>query len=110
MHADDTALASKFKVTKFPSFFLLKGNDKAVPFEGESFSYKDLFEFINIYSETFVFPGDAEQAGEVKSAASKPWLNTALPFLAKESANDVCLQKDGTLCVIYVVSENAQSD
>lgn len=98
---DEEALAKKYKVTKFPTFLLLKNGEKPKPYEGSSFTYSELFEFINIYSETFVFVGDLEQK-EVKSAASKPWLNVATPFLAKDSANDICLQKDGTLCVIYL--------
>jgi len=30
--------------------------------------------------------------------------------MSKDSANDICLKKDGTLCVIYVVPEAAKSD
>ena len=33
----------------------------------------------------------------------------AVPYLTKDSANDICLQKDGTLCVIYVVPSKAES-
>ena len=44
----------------YPSFFLLKGGGKPIKYEGEGYSYKELFEFINIYSETFVFVGDQE--------------------------------------------------
>ena len=46
----------------------------------------------------------------MKSSAAKAWLNQPIPFLSKDSANDICLKKDGTLCVIYVVPEAAQSD
>ena len=30
--------------------------------------------------------------------------------MSKDSANDICLKKDGTLCVIYVVADKSQSD
>ena len=60
MKADEEALVKQFKVKKFPSFQLLKGNDKPVVYDGDSYTYKELFEFINIYSETFVFVGDLE--------------------------------------------------
>jgi len=30
--------------------------------------------------------------------------------MSKDSANDICLKKDGTLCVIYVVSDKSLSD
>lgn len=110
MRADDEDLAKKYKVTSYPAFFLLKGGEKPLKYEGETYLYKDLFEFINIYSETFVFVGDNAANQEVKSAASRPWLSTVVPYMAKDSANDLCLKKDGTLCVIYVVKDAASSD
>jgi thioredoxin-like negative regulator of GroEL len=30
--------------------------------------------------------------------------------MSKDSANDICLKKDGTLCVIYVVADKSKSD
>lgn len=65
-----------------------------------------MFDFINIYSETFVFKDTNQE--EVKSAASKPWLNEKVPMLASDSANDICLKKEGALCVVYIV-KNAES-
>ena len=109
MRHDDEELVKQFKVKKFPSFYLLKNNDKPVKYDGESYTYKELFEFINIYSETFVLVGEGEQK-EVKSAATKPWLNVAAPYMTKDSANDICLKKDGTLCVIYIVKDKASSN
>lgn len=70
-------------------------------YDGGSYTYAELFEFINIYSETFVDVSSQKQE-EVKSAATKMWLNMATPYLASDSANDICLKRDGTLCVIYV--------
>lgn len=64
-----------------------------------------MFDFINIYSETFVFRGDQE---EVKSAATKPWLNDKIPNLTIDSADDICMKKEGSLCVIYI-AKNAES-
>jgi len=87
---------------------LLKNKDKPIQYNGDSYTYAELFEFINIYSETFVFVGDQEQK-EVKSAASKTWLNVKTPFLTKDSGNDICLKKDGTLCVVYIVNEGKDS-
>ena len=72
--SEATALASQYGVKKFPAFFILKhGEKKPFKYEGESFTYKDLFEFINIYSETFVHPDTADK--NVESAAAKPWLS-----------------------------------
>lgn len=99
----DEALLKKYKVSKFPSFLLLKNNEKPLPYPGSSYTYSELFEFINIYSETFVFPGGPDSKEPI-SAALKPWLNMATPYMTKDSANDICLKKDGTLCVIYISS------
>jgi len=72
--SDDDALAKQYGVKKYPAFFILKhGEKKPFKYEGESFTYKDLFEFINIYSETFVHPDTTNK--DVESAASKPWLS-----------------------------------
>jgi len=46
----------------------------------------------------------------VESRASRPWLSEAVPFLSKESANDICLKKDSILCVIYTVPTASASD
>jgi len=33
-----------------------------------------------------------------------------MPYLSKESANDICLKKDGILCVMYVLKSAAESN
>jgi hypothetical protein len=56
---------------------MIKGKDqKPQKYEGSDFSYQGIFDFINIYSETFVFKNSND---EVKSAATKPWLNDKVP-------------------------------
>ena len=107
--SDEDSLLSKYKVTKFPAFQILKqGEKKPIVYTEDDYSYSALFEFINVYSETFVIPtGDDENT---ESRASKPWLSEPVPFLSKDSANDVCLKKDGVLCVIYLVAQASQSD
>ena len=93
---------------KFPEFILLRNNEKPLKYEGDSYTYGELFEFINIYSETFVFGGTDDKP--VESNAVKPWLNERYPYMNKDSANDICLKKDGTLCVIYVKENREASD
>ena len=82
---------------------------KPIPYGSDDFTYSEIFKFINVYSETFVF--DGEQA-EKTSAAAKPWMSEKVPELHSYSANDVCLKKDGALCVVYTVksSEAKQQD
>ena len=110
MKEEETTLTQKYKVKKFPSFCILKHGEKApIMYDGDDFSYSALFEFINTYSETFVPPG-GDDDGPSESRASKPWLSEKVPFLSKESANDICLKKDGILCVIYLVPTASHSD
>ena len=115
---DEESLIKKYKVKKFPSFVILKqGEKKPIMYDGDDYSYAALFEFINTYSETFVF---AQEEEPVESRASKPswkisapkkpWLADPVPFLSKDSGNDICLKKDGVLCVMYVVPSQADSD
>lgn len=74
--SEESSLASKYKVTSYPAFFILKHGEKApIKYEGENFSYKMLFEFINIYSETFVDPNAATKAADEGSKAKKPWMS-----------------------------------
>jgi hypothetical protein len=54
--SDETALAAKYKVTSYPSLFILKNDEKKpIKYEDGAFTYSEIFEFINTYSETFVF-------------------------------------------------------
>ena len=71
------------------------------------FSYQGIFDFINVYSETFVFKGGED---EVVSAAARPWMSEKLPQITQDSANDICLKKEGALCVVYVAKDQASRD
>lgn len=73
----ETGLSSRFKVKSYPTFMLIKTKDaKPIKYDGKEFTYQALFDFLNIYSETFVFKEGNE---EVKSSANKPWLSDRLP-------------------------------
>ena len=103
----EQGLVSKYKVKSFPAVFLIKEKDgKPVKYDGKEYSYQAIFDFINIYSETFVFRNNNEEA--VVSAASKPWLNEKVPRMTSDSADDICLKKEGALCVIYVAKDEQQ--
>jgi len=57
--------------------FLVKHGQKPLKYDNPMFSYQNLFDFINIHSETFVFKDTKEE--ETQSAAAKPWLAEAVP-------------------------------
>lgn len=103
--SSESGLVSKYKVKQYPAVFLIKEKDgKPLKYEGKEYSYQAIFDFINIYSETFVFRNE-DQA--VVSAASRPWLSERVPQVTSDSADDICLKKEGALCVIYLAKDAA---
>jgi len=56
--SSDEELVKKLKIKSFPAFFLFKGGEpKPIKYDGDTYTFQDLFDFINVYSETFVFGG-----------------------------------------------------
>ena len=56
MRDSESGLTSKYKVKSFPAIQLIKNKDaKPVAYTSSDFSYQAIFDFINVYSETFVF-------------------------------------------------------
>ena len=54
--SEEEELVKKYKVKSFPALFIVKNDEKApIKFTEGEFTYSDIFEFINTYSETFVF-------------------------------------------------------
>ena len=87
---------------------MIKEKDsKPIKYEGSETTYQAIFDFINVYSETFVF---REGNDVVESAASKPWLIDKVAQLTSDSADDICLKKESALCVIYVVKDESQKN
>jgi len=100
----EEALVKKYNVKTFPSLYVVKSEGKPLKLDGKDFSYNTIFEFINVHSQIFVDPSSKEN--EVKqSSASKPWMIPNVPQITKDSGNDICLKKDGALCVIMVVKD-----
>ena len=44
------------------------------------------------------------------SSASKPWLIKPVPEMTRDSGNDICLKKDGALCLVLLVKDKASMD
>lgn len=90
---------------------MVLGVDKKTKFyEGEN-KFKPVFDFLNIYSETFYKVGeDKVNPSDQTTTQSKPWLNERLPELTKESGNDICFKVDGVVCVILINKEKPNED
>lgn len=105
MRESEEALAAKYKVKKFPSLLVLKSEGKPIVYDGSSFLYSDIFEFLNVHSQVFIDPNSKDNTPK-QSSAAKPWLVVPVPEMTKDSANDICLKKDGALCVILLVKDS----
>ncbi|KAJ1607322.1 PDI-like thioredoxin domain-containing protein [Cryptosporidium canis] len=93
-------IAKKFQVTKFPNIMVYKTSSKPPEFYKGEIKFLPLFEFLNVYAETFVMGGGFSD-NESQDSDSKPWLLQKIPELTKLSYNDVC-GKHKNLCVIYL--------
>lgn len=74
----EAALASQYKVKNYPALFVIKPEGKPLKFDGDKFTYSDIFEFLNVHSQIFVDPNAKDNAPKTSSAA-KPWLVTPVP-------------------------------
>ena len=67
----DTVLIDKYQIKEFPSVIVLKtGSPKPIRYTQKDFSFKEIFAFLNVYSEVFV-PGGGSS---LDSSATKQWM------------------------------------
>ena len=85
MRSSETDLVKKYKVKEYPTILVVKTNEPKPIFYKGDIKYQQIFEFLNVYSETFVPGGD-------KLNVNKPWLSEALPELNSKSASDLALK------------------
>jgi len=94
-------IVKKYKITTFPTLMMIRRrNEKPILFKGE-LKFNNVFDFLNPYSEKFVFGDVKSKQKEEEAKLLKPWLNEEIPEFMKVSANDVCYNT-GKLCVIYL--------
>ncbi len=93
---EDNAMLKRYNVKTFPQLLVVKATErKPIVYTGE-IKYQAIFDFVNIYSETFVSGGGSSQ----DSAATKAWLSEPVPEMHEKSAGDICLNLEGYLCVL----------
>lgn len=97
---DNPDLKTQYKVKKVPHLLVIKPDSKVEHFEGH-FNYPTMFEWMNVYSETFLL-GSGYESANAKSGKSKAWKFDALPQLTLESHMDICFNKAHGFCVIYM--------
>ncbi|OII71750.1 uncharacterized protein cubi_00557 [Cryptosporidium ubiquitum] len=93
-------IARKFQISSFPSIMVYKNTSKPPEFYKGEIKFLPLFEFLNVYAETFVMGGGFSD-NESQDPSSKPWLLQRIPELTGLSYSDIC-GKYKNLCVIYL--------
>ena len=58
VRSSETGITSKYRVKKFPSIVVLQVGDKKQRIYEGAISYKELFDFLNVFSETFFRVGE----------------------------------------------------
>lgn len=95
-------MVDKYKIKKFPKVIVIRaGHKKPEEYSGE-INYQKLYDWLNVFSETFVSGGGEE------TSAKKPWISESVPELTRDSGDDICFKSEA-LCVIYL-NEQSQLD
>ena len=82
VRSSEEPLLKRYNVKTFPLIMVVKATErKPAVYTGE-INYQSIFEFINIYSETFVNGGGSTQDN---TNSHKPWLSEMLPELHEKS-------------------------
>lgn len=84
VRSSDSILVDKYLIKTFPSVIVLKtGTPKPIRYTEKIFNFKELFTFLNIYSEVFV-PGGGSS---LDSSATKQWMTEICNPLSIQSPN-----------------------
>ncbi|ORM41883.1 uncharacterized protein BXIN_0500 [Babesia sp. Xinjiang] len=97
---ENPELKARYRVKSLPHLIVVKPDTKVDRFEG-NFDYPSMFDWLNVYAETFLL-GSGYEEGNAKAGKSKPWLHDPLPQLTLESHMDICFNKAHGFCVIYL--------
>ena len=73
----DTAITSKYKINTFPKIMAIGVTEKKPNYYTGDTKYKPLFDFLNVYSETFFRVGEDNTANQPQREA-KPWLSEVI--------------------------------
>jgi len=101
---EDNEVVSHFKVKKYPTILLHRSRDPKPHEYKDEMKFRPIFNFLNVFSETFVSGGTEE------GIESKPWKAAAVPELFKQSADDICFKYEGALCAIYILNDKPSED
>lgn len=97
---ENEELVAKYNVKNLPTILLLKKNKVVDTYKGKQ-NYINIFDWLNVYSETFVLGGGFDISPDKTN--EKPWKFELIPKFTKLSHGDICFKKaDKGLCLIYL--------
>ena len=74
VRSSETGITSKYRVKKFPSIIVLQVGDKKQRIYEGNINYKELFDFLNVFSETFFRVGEeTPRLADPLRPESKAW-------------------------------------
>jgi len=103
---DETDVAMKFKVKKFPTVIMQRKT--GTEFKKETYSGEMNFIALQAWVNPYIESGVGDKVGAGKAQESEgnleddqPWLSQEIPELTAKSSNSICFKGEG-LCVIYL--------
>jgi hypothetical protein len=85
VRSSESAIVTKYRIKKFPSVMVLTvGERKQKMYEG-GIKYKELFDWINIYSETFFRVGEDKARSTDSLKVEKPWAQEVISSIIIET-------------------------
>ena len=73
VRSSESAIVSKYKIKKFPSLMVITVGEKKQRLYDGTINYKDLFDWLNVFSETFFRVGEDKARTTDKLKVDKPW-------------------------------------
>jgi hypothetical protein len=80
---EEADLFERYNIKTTPKIILIKPSEKKHSTYNGEMKYGPIFDFLNVFTETFV-PGGEQLDNE------KPWTRETFPEMNSKSANDIC--------------------
>lgn len=78
VRSSESAIVKKYNIKKFPSVLVIPVSDKKHQLYSGEIRYKNLFDWLNVFSETFFRVGEEKARSTDKIKVEKPWAQEVL--------------------------------
>ena len=85
VRSSESGITSKYRVKKFPTIMVITVGEKKQRIYEDPINYKSLFDFLNVFSETFFRVGEeTPRLPDPNKAESKEWKKEVKYWITKE--------------------------